>query len=253
MALEDAGRSTNFADHTTGRGVRTASVRCMFSLVNAPVQQGCERWAGRTEARRQLFDDLSFRFSRSCDIRAASLAERFDQTAGGGTITDRFLDDAQDTISTVQGGNPEVSPEQADTLTFGFVYQPSWLSNLAVSVDFFDSSLSNAITQMGLAAIMNECYEQNAFCNPIIRGGDGLITHVNNVYVNLDEARTRGVDIEMTAVRPICSVAGKIFRSGRSAAICARPRSPRTGRTRPSGRGLLRASMPSRIGRRRWA
>ena len=76
-------------------------------------------WAWKAGLDWQIVDDLRFRLTRSRDIRAASLAERYDQSTGGGNVTDPFLDDRVYIVSTMQGGNPNVLPEFADTLTFG--------------------------------------------------------------------------------------------------------------------------------------
>jgi len=160
-------------------------------------------WAWKAGVDWQIYDDLRFRLTSSRDIRAASLAERYDQSTGGGNVTDPFLDDRVYIVSTMQGGNPNVRPEYADTLTFGLIYQPSWLDGFSVSADVYDIKLTDAISILGTANIVNECFRAGAFCNLIDRAADGLIQTVRNFYINLDETRTTGMDLEMAYRMPI--------------------------------------------------
>src|SRR5699024_10160022 len=125
-----------------------------------------------------------------------SLSERFDITATGGTIIDRFRGDEEYTIRTVFGGNPEVNSEYSDTITYGFVYQPSWIEGLSLSADYYDIRISDAIDQIGLQNIMDECFEVGAFCDQIERAPDGTVDNIFTVYINVAEARTRGADVE---------------------------------------------------------
>jgi len=160
-------------------------------------------WAWKAGLDWQIVDDLRFRITRSRDVRAASLAERYDQSTGGANVTDPFLNDAVYIVSTMQGGNPNVLPEFADTLTYGAVYQPSWLPDFSVSVDMYDIQLTDAISLLGLADIVNECFRIKAFCDMINRDSSGLIQTVRNIYINIDQTRTTGMDVELQYRQPI--------------------------------------------------
>ena len=74
-------------------------------------------------------DSFRLRGTYSRDVRAANLGERFDRTGGAGSVRDpRKPTTAPNVpVTLVQGGNPEVLPEKADTYTVGFVYRPGWL------------------------------------------------------------------------------------------------------------------------------
>ena len=43
------------------------------------------------------------------------------------------------------GGNPDLQPETADTLSFGLAFQPSFLPGLRLQLDYFDISIEDAI------------------------------------------------------------------------------------------------------------
>ncbi|HWK54623.1 MAG TPA: TonB-dependent receptor [Hyphomicrobiales bacterium] len=154
-------------------------------------------WAWKAGGDWQVTDELRFRLTRSRDVRAGNLNERFNATTGGGTIIDPEFGDDQYTISVHVGGNPNVNPEYSDTMTYGFVYQPLWLTGLSTSLDYYDIRISDAINQIGIQNIMDECYKRNAFCDQIERGIDGRVQVIRNLFINLDEFRVRGADFEV--------------------------------------------------------
>jgi outer membrane receptor protein involved in Fe transport len=59
------------------------------------------------------------------------------------------------------GGNPNLTPEKATTKTLGVVLQPSMLPRLAVTVDYWDITLKNAIQGFGADAILAACVNQS--------------------------------------------------------------------------------------------
>ncbi len=48
-------------------------------------------------------------------------------------------------INTKTGGNTDLQPEKADTYTFGAVFQPSFLPNFVLSVDYWNISIKDTI------------------------------------------------------------------------------------------------------------
>jgi outer membrane receptor protein involved in Fe transport len=55
------------------------------------------------------------------------------------------------------GGNPDLNPEKATTKTVGVVLQPRWIPRLAISADWYDIKIKNAIQGFGADAILNNC------------------------------------------------------------------------------------------------
>lgn len=163
-------------------------------------------WAWKGGLDWQVTDAWRLRFTRSRDVRAGTLAERFDITRTGANIVDPFLPgNPEYQIRTVFGGNPLVDPEEADTVTFGTIYQPGWLPGFAVSADVYDIRIRGAISQLGNQAIVDQCFEgTQQLCELIVRNSEtGAIDNVFNTYINVDQARTRGADVEMSYGRPI--------------------------------------------------
>src|SRR5690606_29460577 len=72
----------------------------------------------------QFFDDLRFRATRSRDVREPTFGEQFEAGGGGANIQDPQNGGISYTITSLSGGNPNLKPEEADTITAGFVYAP---------------------------------------------------------------------------------------------------------------------------------
>lgn len=159
-------------------------------------------WAWKTGLDWSITEDWRLRATRSRDVRAGNLAERFDKTERGATITSDPLAPgvAPYVISQLEGGNPQIDPEAADALTFGFVLHPQWLPGIGLSVDYYDVRVRGAIDQLGVQRIVEQCYSgDDALCEHVNRSPHtGLITDVHNVYLNVAESRGRGVDLEVS-------------------------------------------------------
>lgn len=169
-----------------------------------------EIWAWKVGGDAQLTDDLRLRATRSRDVRAATLSERFDRTGGFATVNnwDPPCTDAGVVVScsifTVSGGNPGVQPEKADTLTLGAVYQPGWLDGLSVSIDWYDIKLKDAIATLTAQQIVDECIAgDQTLCARIELNAAGQPSLVNQSVLNVNAARVTGVDVEAAYRRPV--------------------------------------------------
>jgi iron complex outermembrane receptor protein len=93
-------------------------------------------------------------------------------------------------------GSEELTPETGEVLTYGFVYDPSWLSGLSVNVDFWDYSLEDVITQLDVNTIADQCVETGAdeFCGLISRFPDGGIFQIRQPTANFGKLDTSGID-----------------------------------------------------------
>jgi len=106
-------------------------------------------------------------------------------------------------INTSVGGNPNLTPEKADTYTGGFVFQPSFLPNFVASVDYYSIKIQNTITSLTSNTIVNNCAASGlaSLCGLIHRGaGTGSLWFNTTDYVNADEVNigtvtTKGVDV----------------------------------------------------------
>ena len=99
-------------------------------------------------------------------------------------------------------GNPDLSPESADTYTFGFVITPADVPGLSLSLDYYNIEISDAIQAYSSQTIVNNCYDlprPNQFCDLIERGtvggNPGRIVSFNQIPGNLASYETSGWDL----------------------------------------------------------
>lgn len=171
-------------------------------------------WAWKGGLSWELNDQIRLRATRSRDVRAATLQERFDQTRGGFTVTDRAQTPAQ-TVSgaTFSGGNPAVKPEEADTTTVGIVLQPSFLEGFQASIDWYDIQISGAIAQLTAQQLVDGCavLGDQTLCQYVIRSGNpqtGPIERIDSLFINLAEQIMEGIDVELSYRRPVTLLGG---------------------------------------------
>lgn len=106
-------------------------------------------------------------------------------------------------INTTAGGNPKLTPEVADTYSLGFVFQPSIVPNLVMSLDYYDIKIKNTIESLTSNTVLANCANtaDPATCGLIHRGaGTGSLWFNVNDYINTNEVNigtvsTKGVDL----------------------------------------------------------
>ena len=102
-------------------------------------------------------------------------------------------------VRSVVGGSPTVQPEEADILTAGFVYQPSFLQGFAVTVDYYDIEVTDAISTIGAGTILSQCAASGTFCDLIDRfpAGDPNVGNpllIRNTTTNVGGVESAGFD-----------------------------------------------------------
>lgn len=101
------------------------------------------------------------------------------------------------------GGNPDLVPEVADTITAGVVLTPTFLPGFSASVDYFDIKVEGAIQGIGQDTILQICTDSADpfFCSLINRDGSGSLWRTSNGYVedlsqNVGGVSTSGIDVQ---------------------------------------------------------
>ncbi|MEP6633738.1 MAG: TonB-dependent receptor, partial [Luteimonas sp.] len=95
------------------------------------------------------------------------------------------------------GGNPNLGPETSTSKTLGFVYSPSWLPGVDVSLDWWNVEIKKAIVTNSGQTILDGCYRSNiqAYCNTITRTPTGQISDLLAVGNNIGVLKTEGYDM----------------------------------------------------------
>lgn len=151
-------------------------------------------------------DGLRFRVTRSHDIRAPALFDLFAGTQTNIlTVNDPHTNQAA-VVTTIGGGNRTLQPEIGNTFTAGLVLKPSFLQGVTFSADYFDLKITDAISTLAPAAILNSCEASGGtspLCALIARPlpfsnttAANTVTAIQTVNQNIAQIQTRGVDIE---------------------------------------------------------
>ena len=152
------------------------------------------------------FDGLRIRAAQSRDIRAANLVELYNPASSGfGAVRDPQKGGASVSMVPVTSGNPNLTPEEADTTTIGFVWNPTFFSQFTASVDYFDIGIAGAIATVNSQRTLDLCTasaqpayaDYLSFCSRITRNGVGDITTIATPLSNLAIIKNRGIDIEL--------------------------------------------------------
>jgi outer membrane receptor protein involved in Fe transport len=117
-----------------------------------------------------------------------------------------ILDVISGQTQSLTGGNPQLSPETADTVTFGIVITPASIEGLSISVDYFDIEVKDAISA-GIPAqtIFDNCLETGdpTFCSLITRSSAGSLAAgtfgvgFQQTNLNIATLQTSGVDVQI--------------------------------------------------------
>jgi outer membrane receptor protein involved in Fe transport len=162
-------------------------------------------WSWKLGGTWHIVDDLKLRATRSRDIRAANLTELFSSPA---TFYTQVQDAATGTTAQVilfTGGNPQLDPEIADTVTIGAVYTPSFVPGLELSLDYYHIKIADVISTLEAQEIVNSCYDQGnqSACSQITRDGTGAISEINATYINIARFTNKGYDLEASYKIPV--------------------------------------------------
>ncbi len=100
------------------------------------------------------------------------------------------------------GGNPDVAPEESESMTVGLVITPDRVPGLTLTVDVFDITVEDGIGSVSAKTALDKCIETGAagFCNLINRhptNGTLWLTggYISTQLTNISEESTRGMDI----------------------------------------------------------
>ncbi len=159
-------------------------------------------WTWKVGGTLRLFDDLLLRAVLSRDIRSPSIAELFTaRITNIQNVSDPF--NAGQVVSVIRfgGGNPDLEPETAKTLTLGGSYSPRFAPGLRLSVDWYNIRIDQVIGGLTAQDIVNQCFAGNqALCDATVRDPDGTLTTVFATFLNLARYETTGVDFEASYV-----------------------------------------------------
>lgn len=208
LAIELAGR---IEDYSTAGVVESYKIGGEWAPVSQVRFRGSYNTAVRAPSISELFapqgenfpgasDPCAGNFSGDSTLQALCIATGVPSANVGSSNID--LPSGQ--VRELSGGNPDLFEESAETLTLGVVLQPEFVPGLTLSVDYFDITIEDIISDFGGGAnnVISTCYGDaelggagSPFCNAITRGSDGLITQVAVTSQNVASLDLNGFDI----------------------------------------------------------
>ncbi|MHC4433729.1 MAG: TonB-dependent receptor, partial [Planctomycetota bacterium] len=101
-----------------------------------------------------------------------------------------------------QGGNPELDAETSDNFSIGLVWEPTFIENLRLAVDYYDVEIDDAISTPEPVDTINRCFESTPAgslsapeCDRIDRSATGQVTRFDLLLENLNSVETSGIDV----------------------------------------------------------
>jgi iron complex outermembrane receptor protein len=164
-----------------------------------------------------VVDSVRFRATLSSDIRAPNLNDMFRPQGVSSTgFQDRLTGGSNQGQRLVSRGNPNLTPEEAKTFTAGVVFTPTFLPRFTAAVDFYETVLTNAITNItyqsdaiqGLCLASAPAYD-SPFCSlavrPITNPADpnylnpavNMPTEIRSSPLNAAKQKIKGYDLEI--------------------------------------------------------
>jgi len=188
-------------------------------------------WTWKAGLDWQPIEALRFRTMLQRAVRAPNNAELFtEQTSSlGWWVTDNFADPcsaSEDPVASgnaekcviqglpadqlgvfeaepyypmtyVGGGNPDLVPEESDTLTVGFVVTPPAVPDLVVTIDYFDMEVTDTIGEISPDFI---CFDPlntaDVFCENLQRDATGNVSEYLALTSNRGMLATEGFDVQ---------------------------------------------------------
>lgn len=153
----------------------------------------------------QPVKDIRFRLTQSRDIRAPNLNELYQVgTSRTNTLLDPF-NGQEESFRETTTGNLALKPEKADSTTAGVVLTPTFVRGLSLSVDWFDTKVTDAISQFYSQDIINLCYSGNqAFCAAYKPNPDGTTDFLFNASpFNAARLKVSGIDFDASYTIPL--------------------------------------------------
>ncbi len=116
------------------------------------------------------------------------------------------------------GGNPDIKPEEADSTTVGVVYTPEFIEYFNISIDYYNITVTDAVSQIQPGAALQSCYvdnpsPNNPLCGAVLRDAEtGLISKAIVNDFNLASIEQIGIDIAVNYSFDAPSAMGGTFK-----------------------------------------
>lgn len=105
------------------------------------------------------------------------------------------------TILTTTGGNENLDPETAETLTIGAVFEPAFVPGLTLTLDYWKIDIDNAIRSIPGSTKLSVCYNTPNLAHPFCSAENftrntltGEVSFLSSQQVNVGAETAKGID-----------------------------------------------------------
>ncbi len=105
-------------------------------------------------------------------------------------------------LQQLRGGNPNLGPEEGETITVGMAWSPEFLDGFTATLDWWQVDLDEGFTVLTIPQTINLCLTSgdanSAACDLINRRPDGSVDTVVGSTINAANVKVEGIDLGLT-------------------------------------------------------
>jgi outer membrane receptor protein involved in Fe transport len=109
----------------------------------------------------------------NCTLLAQAKGLTYDFAGSTATNTDDYVPVYTSGVAGVNGGNPDLKPEESESFTFSAVYRPEFIPNLTLVLDYYSIEITDVIASVSAQTAANNCVSGPSLnasaCNTIFR------------------------------------------------------------------------------------
>ncbi len=195
-----------YSDYSTSGGVSSYKIQASYAPTQSWRIRGGYNRAVRAANISELFRVQGFNLSGSTDICSGPNPTATEaQCANTGVLPGQYGNIAPSPAgqyNTLEGGNPLLDPETADTITAGLVWTPQSIRGLSITLDYYDIKITDTIGALGADDVIQTCANTGDpdLCSLINRDSQGTLWATNNGYTftannNIGDRHAEGVDL----------------------------------------------------------
>jgi iron complex outermembrane receptor protein len=137
--------------------------------------------------------------TRDPQVLANCVADGVDPTSLG-------LDPNRQAVGSAEvltGGSTELLAETSTSYTYGFAFDQPWSENfdLTFGMTYWDIDIDDTIIEPSSQFLVNDCYGDlqgnSTFCGAIDRDEDNFIDLIHGGFINRDNQRVNGIDVNL--------------------------------------------------------
>lgn len=207
LTLTASGRYTDVDSYGSGETYKVGLNWSITPTIRIRASQGT---SFRTPALFELYlaDQTSFVGQRTVDpcvrwgtkLATGDISQRVADNCAADGISPTFTGGAITATVITGGGFGLLEAETSLARTAGIVWQPKF-ADLAISVDYFDITIRDEVTQLGSRAIVYNCYDSEFFPDEPLcdlferRSFDQGVDNVRDSFINIARQENRGWDV----------------------------------------------------------